>query len=195
MIDMSMGPVHISAGPSSNPSSMSLSIILEVLEKGNRVIWMARNIPDQRKIADILGHLKESILKRMIVIEFRENLSEKFEDIKGILSNLKKNDLLIIDDWCENFGRAKTKDINLMEKLAESFDSFRIIITSESYEDASGENKGFQGFMFRGGKTIEDSFRTVWISKINNQYQKILILDGENELVAESTRNGYKLIN
>ena len=69
MIDMSMGPVHISAGPSSNPSSMSLSIILEVLEKGNRVIWMARNIPDQRKIADILGHLKESILKRMIVIE------------------------------------------------------------------------------------------------------------------------------
>ena len=195
MIDMSMGPVHISAGPSSNPSSMSLSIILEVLEKGNRVIWMARNIPDQRKIADILGHLKESILKRMIVIEFRDNLSEKFEDIKGILSNLKKNDLLIIDDWCENFGRAKTRDINLMEKLAESFDSFRIIITSESYEDASGENKGFQGFMFRGGKTIEDSFRTVWISKINNQYQKILILDGENELVAESTRNGYKLIN
>ena len=55
MIDMSMGPVHISAGPSSNPSSMSLSIILEVLEKGNRVIWMTRNIPDQRKIADILG--------------------------------------------------------------------------------------------------------------------------------------------
>ena len=195
MIDMSMGPVHISAGPSSNPSSMSLSIILEVLEKGNRVIWMARNIPDQRKIADILGHLNESVLKRMIVIEFRENLSEKFEDIKGILSNLKKNDLLIIEDWCENFGRAKSKDINLMEKLAESFDSFRIIITSESYEDASGENKGFQGFMFRGGKTIEDSFRTVWISKINNQYQKILILDGENELVAESTRNGYKLIN
>ena len=195
MIDMSMGPVHISAGPSSNPSSMSLSIILEVLEKGNRVIWMARNIPDQRKIADILGHLKESILKRMIVIEFRENLSEKFEDIKGILSNLKKNDLLIIEDWCEKIGRAKSKDINLMERLAESFDNFRIIITSESYEDASGENKGFQGFMFRGGKTIEDSFRTVWISKINNQYQKILILDGENELVAESTRNGYKLIN
>ena len=195
MIDMSMGPVHISAGPSSNPSSMSLSIILEVLEKGNRVIWMARNIPDQRKIADILGHLNDSVLKRMIVIEFRDNLSEKFEDIKGILSNLKKNDLLIIEDWCENFGRAKSKDINLMEKLAESFDSFRIIITSESYEDASGENKGFQGFMFRGGKTIEDSFRTVWISKINNQYQKILILDGENELVAESTRNGYKLIN
>ena len=195
MIDMSMGPVHISAGPSSNPSSMSLSIILEVLEKGNRVIWMARNIPDQRKIADILGHLKESILKRMIVIEFRENLSEKFEDIKGILSNLKKNDLLIIEDWCEKIGRAKSKDINLMERLAESFDNFRIIITSESYEDASGENKGFQGFMFRGGKTIEDSFRTVWISKINNQYQKILISDGENELVAESTRNGYKLIN
>ena len=195
MIDMSRGPVHISAGPSSNSSSMSLSIILEVLEKSNKVIWMTRIIPDQRKISDILGHLKDSVLNRMIVIEFGENLSQKLEEITGMLSTLEKNDLLIIDDWCENYGRAKSKDINLMKELVESFDGFKIIITSDSYEDASGENRGFRGFMFRGGKIIESSFRTVWVVKIDNQYQKILISDGEKELVAEATRNGYKLIN
>ncbi len=195
MIDMSRGPVHISAGPSSNSSSMSLSIILEVLEKSNKVIWMTRIIPDQRKISDILGHLKDSVLNRMIVIEFGENLSQKLEEITDMLSTLEKNDLLIIDDWCENYGRAKSKDINLMKELVESFDGFKIIITSDSYEDASGENRGFRGFMFRGGKIIESSFRTVWVVKIDNQYQKILISDGEKELVAEATRNGYKLIN
>jgi len=195
MIDMSRGPVHISAGPSSNSSSMSLSIILEVLEKSNKVIWMTRIIPDQRKISDILGHLKDSVLNRMIVIEFGDNLSEKLEEITGMLSNLNKNDLLIIDDWCGNYGRAKSKDIDLMKKLAESFDEFKIIITSDSYEDASGKNRGFRGFMFRGGKIIEELFRTVWIIKIDNQYQKILISDQGKELVAEATRNGYKLIN
>ncbi len=195
MIDMSRGPVHISAGPSSNSSSMSLSIILEVLEKSNKVIWMTRIIPDQRKISDILGHLKDSVLNRMIVIEFGENLSQKLEEITDMLSTLEKNDLLIIDDWCENYGRAKSKDINLMKELVESFEGFKIIITSDSYEDASGENRGFRGFMFRGGKIIESSFRTVWVVKIDNQYQKILISDGEKELVAEATRNGYKLIN
>ncbi len=195
MIDMSRGPVHISAGPSSNSSSMSLSIILEVLEKSNKVIWMTRIIPDQRKISDILGHLKDSVLNRMIVIEFGENLSQKLEEITDMLSTLEKNDLLIIDDWCENYGRAKSKDINLMKELVESFEGFKIIITSDSYEDASGKNRGFRGFMFRGGKIIESSFRTVWVVKIDNQYQKILISDGEKELVAEATRNGYKLIN
>ena len=195
MIDMSRGPIHISAGPSSNSSSMSLSIILEVLEKSNKVIWMTRIIPDQRKISDILGHLKDSVLNRMIVIEFGENLSQKLEEITDMLSTLEKNDLLIIDDWCENYGRAKSKDINLMKELVESFEGFKIIITSDSYEDASGKNRGFRGFMFRGGKIIESSFRTVWVVKIDNQYQKILISDGEKELVAEATRNGYKLIN
>ena len=151
MIDMSRGPVHISAGPSSNSSSMSLSIILEVLEKSNKVIWMTRIIPDQRKISDILGHLNDSVLNRMIVIEFGDNLSQKLEEITGMLSTLEKNDLLIINDWCENYGRAKSKDINLMKELVESFDGFKIIITSDSYEDASGENRGFRGFMFRGG--------------------------------------------
>jgi hypothetical protein len=49
--------------------------------------------------------------------------------------------------------------------------------------------------MFRGGKIIEELFRTVWIIKIDNQYQKILISDQGKELVAEASINGYKLIN
>ena len=53
MIDMSMGPVHISSGPGSDSRSMSLTILLSVLEKENNVIWMTRNLPDQRKIIDI----------------------------------------------------------------------------------------------------------------------------------------------
>ena len=81
MIDMSMGPVHISSGPGSDSRSMSLTILLSVLEKENNVIWMTRNLPDQRKIIDILGHLDDLTLSRMIVIEFGEDLQSKLNEI------------------------------------------------------------------------------------------------------------------
>ena len=137
MIDMSMGPVHISSGPGSDSRSMSLTILLSVLEKENNVIWMTRNLPDQRKIIDILGHLDDLTLSRMIVIEFGEDLQSKLNEINILLSKFKKNDLLIIESWCENYGRAKAEEISLMKKLVENYGDKKIIITSESYEDAS----------------------------------------------------------
>ena len=195
MIDMSMGPIHISSGPGSDSSSMSLTIVLRTLEKENKVIWMTRNLPEQRKILDILGHLDDSILDRMIVIEFGDELRSKLNGLNGLLTKLEKNDLLIIENWCENYGRVKVEETSLMKKLVEDYEEIKIIITSESYEDASGKNRGLRGFMSRGGEIIEDSFRTVWLTKIDNQYQKVLITDGENELLVESTRKGYQLIN
>ena len=100
MIDMSMGAVHISSGPGSDSRSMSLTILLSALEKGNNVIWMTRNLPDQRKIIDILGHLDELTLSRMIVIEFGEDLQSRLKEIYVLLSKFKKDDLLIIESWC-----------------------------------------------------------------------------------------------
>lgn len=194
MIDMSMGPVHISSGPNSDSSLLTLSIILEVLEKDNKVIWMTRKIPDQRKISDVFGDLDYKKLNRMIVIEFGDKLSEKIDEINSIISNLKKEDLLIIEGWCDSYGRAKSRDIKVITGLANNFEN-KIAIISDSYQDASGKKRGFQGLMSRGGKIIEESFRTIWISRIDNQYQKILIVDGEKELVAESTKNGYKMVN
>ena len=195
MIDMSIGPVHISSGPGSDSSLMSLTMVLNVLEEGNKVVWMTRNLPDQRKILDVLGHLEDSVLNKMIVVEFGDDLSRKLNAINSIISKFRKSDLLIIDNWCESHGRAKLKEINFIKKLVIKYNEIKIIITSESYEDASGKNRGSRGFMSRGGKTIEDSFRTVWLTKIDNQYQKVMITDGEKEFLVKKTRNGYKLIN
>ena len=195
MIDMSMGPVHISSGPGSDSSSMSLTMVLNALEEGNKVVWMTRNLPDQRKILDVLGHLEDSVLNKMIVVEFGDDLSRKLNAINSIISKFRKSDLLIIDNWCESHGRAKLKEINFIKKLVIKYNEIKIIITSESYEDASGKNRGSRGFMSRGGKTIEDSFRTVWLTKIDNQYQKVMITDGEKEFLVKKTRNRYKLIN
>ena len=195
MIDLGLEPTHISVEPGSKSDSIVLTIILEALRDGGKVIWMTRELPDQRRIIDILGDLNDTKLANLIVLEFKENLSGKLEEIKSLLDSKNKEDLLIIEKWCEKYGRAKSKEINLMKELEQYFNKFRIAITSYSYEDASGMNKDNQKFISRGGKIIQDLFRIIWITKIDGLNQKILIRDGENEFIAESSKTGYKFIN
>ena len=76
---------------------------------------MTRFLPDQRKILDVLGHLDDSVLNRMIAVEFGDELSRKIDGINSILSKFKKNDLLIIENWCKSHGRAELKEITLMK--------------------------------------------------------------------------------
>ena len=73
-----------------------------------------------------------------------------------------------------------------MKELEQYFNKFRILITSYSYEDASGMNKDNQKFISRGGRIINDLFRIIWITKINGLNQKILIRDGENGFIAKN---------
>ena len=195
MIDLGFEPTHISVEPGSKSDSIVLTIILEALKDGGKVIWMTRELPDQRRIIDILGNLNDTKLANLIVLEFKENLSGKLEEIKSILDSINNEDLLIIENWCEKYGRAKSKEIVLMKELEQYFNKFRILITSYSYEDASGMNKDNQKFISRGGRIIQDLFRIIWITKIDGLNQKILIRDGENEFIAESTKTGYKFIN
>ena len=161
MIDLTNGPIHISSGPGSNPNSMCLTMISTVLGQGGKVIWMARKLTDSRKSLDILGHLKEIEMDRMLIIEFGENLAENSLNIKKIIPSLKKRDLLIVEDWCENYGRVKAKDAKLMIDFTEINKDIQIVITSNSYEDASGEKKGLDGWMARGEKILSGSYRTV----------------------------------
>ena len=131
------------------------------------------SVRDFAKLAFKFVDLDYKKLNRMIVIEFGDKLSEKIDEINSIISNLKKEDLLIIEGWCDSHGRAKSRDIKVITGLANSFEN-KMAIISDSYQDASGQKRGFQGFMARGGRIIEESFRTIWTSRIDNQYQKIL---------------------
>jgi len=192
VIDLTNGPIHISSGPGSNPNSMCLTMISTVLGQGGKVIWMARKLTDSRKSLDILGHLKEIEMDRMLIIEFGENLAENSLNIKKIIPSLKKRDLLIVEDWCENYGRVKAKDAKLMIDFTEINKDIQIVITSNSYEDASGEKKGLDGWMARGEKILSGSYRTVWMTKIQDQFQKIIITDGDIQKLVKLTQNGFQ---
>jgi len=192
VIDLTRGPVHISAGPSANSNSMCLTIISSTLRNRGRVVWMTRELSHNDKLLDILGHHSENEMDRMIIIEFGNNISGKVEPIKRMITTLKEDDLLIVEGWCESYGRTKKSDCVLMQELAQLNEKMKIIITSNSYEDASGEKRGLNGWMVRGEKSLGEIFRTVWLTKIENQYQKVMITDGDEQKIVHLTKRGFE---
>ena len=192
MIDLSKGPVHISSGPSTNPNSLCMTIISMTLRKNGKVIWMTRKLPHSDKISDILGHHTEKEMNRMMIIEFGDNISDKAEQIKKIIPSLGHEDLLIVEEWCENYGRAKNKDSKLMKEFAKLNNNMNSVITSNSYEDASGQKRGFEGWMARGEKSLGDVYRTVWLTKIQEQFQKVMITDGDSQKIVNLTKKGFE---
>jgi hypothetical protein len=79
-----------------------------------------------------------------------------------------------------------------MQELAQLNEKMKIIITSNSYEDASGEKRGLNGWMVRGEKSLGEIFRTVWLTKIENQYQKVMITDGDEQKIVHLTKKGFE---
>lgn len=191
MIDLSKGPVHISSGPSTNPNSLCMTIISMTLRKNGKVIWMTRKLPHSDKLSDILGHHTEKEMNRMMIIEFGDNVSDKAEQIKKIIPSLGQGDLLIVEEWCESYGRAKNKDSKLMKEFVKLNNNMNSVITSNSYEDASGQNRGFEGWMARGEKSLGDIYRTVWLTKIQEQFQKVMITDGDTQKIVNLTKKGF----
>ena len=192
MIDLSKGPVHISSGPSTNPNSLCMTIISMTLRKNGKVIWMTRKLPHSDKLSDILGHHTEKEMNRMMIIEFGDNVSDKAEQIKKIIPSLRHGDLLIVEEWCESYGRAKNKDSKLMKEFVKLNNNMNSVITSNSYEDASGQNRGFEGWMARGEKSLGDIYRTVWLTKIQEQFQKVMITDGDTQKIVNLTKKGFE---
>ncbi|MBL6883850.1 MAG: hypothetical protein ISR09_05630 [Candidatus Thalassarchaeum sp.] len=192
MIDLSKGPVHISSGPSTNPNSLCMTIISMTLGKNGKVIWMTRKLPHSEKLSDILGHHTEKEMNRMMIIEFEDNISGKAEQIKKIIPSLEPEDLLIVEEWCESYGRAKNKDSKLMKEFVKLNNNMNCVITSNSYEDASGQKRGFEGWMARGEKSLGDAYRTVWLTKIQEQFQKVMITDGDKQKIVNLTKKGFE---
>jgi hypothetical protein len=192
VIDLSKGPVHISSGPSTNPNSLCMTIISMTLRKNGKVIWMTRKLPHSDKLSDILGHHTEKEMNRMMIIEFGDNISNKAEQIKKIIPSLGQGDLLIVEEWCESYGRAKNKDSKLMKEFVKLNNNMNSVITSKSYEDASGQKRGFEGWMVRGEKSLGDIYRTVWLTKIQEQFQKVMITDGDTQKIVNLTKKGFE---
>ena len=164
MIELGCGPVHLSYGPGAGATTLCLSISSTILECGNRVLWIATEIPDPERSSHILGHLGEGQLMRLTIFERKDSLETSITATRSIVERLDKEDLLVIDDWCERHGRASSDDVAAILRLIQSRPRCRMIITSAL---VSKPISGSMAVDFtanpRGGKKVNDLLRVVFL--------------------------------
>ena len=74
VLGLDEGAVHLSCEPGAGATTLCLSVAAAVLERGNRVIWLSRDVPDPQRSAQILGTLSEEVLGRLVIIDYKEDL-------------------------------------------------------------------------------------------------------------------------
>ena len=68
-----------------------------------------------------------------------------------------------MDDWCGSYGRAKKEEIKSVIRISENCKDTNVVITSSSYEDASGAPG--ENWISRGGRAVNEAFKTVFLQK------------------------------
>ncbi|MDP6986188.1 MAG: hypothetical protein QGH38_03090 [Candidatus Thalassarchaeaceae archaeon] len=187
MLELGLGPVHLCFGPGAGATTLCLSISSTVLECGNRVLWIARDMPDPERTSQILGHLDEEALKRLTVFEIRGGLSTSITATKSLVERLGEQDLLVIDDWCDRYGRAGADDIRAVRELLGRAPICRVVITS-AYVSEPVSKGSIRSFVPRGGRSINEVIRLVFlyddgekmgyrIIEDDGEYSKVLLTE------------------
>ena len=99
---------------------------------------------------------------RLTLFENRRGLSTSVTATKSLVERLGGSDLLVIDAWCDRHGRARADEIEAVSELVGSAPEGQVVITS-AYVSEPVSNSSTSGFSPRGGSSINDSIRVVFL--------------------------------
>tara|TARA_Y100000768_G_scaffold172521_1_gene129102 strand:+ start:2653 stop:3237 length:585 start_codon:yes stop_codon:yes gene_type:complete len=172
--------VHISASPGAGKTTLCLGVVSDTLLSGGRVIWACRKMPDPDRFREILHDIDEQGLMRISILDFSTDFGGNLDFILTRAEDFGRDDVVIVDDWCESNGRARKDDVDAAERLSSIAHKTSLIITSSSYEDASGLSDS--GWLTRGGAQIESSYATFLLLK-HPKKDGVRILSGEDIVI------------
>ena len=161
MLELTHGPLHVSASPGSGKTALCLGVISRIVSEGGNVIWACREIPNAERARSILCDFDDSDFEKITIIHYSNNLPKYLNTIISLSRSLTKRDIIILDDWCGNHGRASKGEISSVCELSDVCRNTNLVITSSSYEDASGNRN--KTWVSRGGSSVERSFKTVFL--------------------------------
>ena len=86
MLNLDKGTVHLSYEQGAGATTLLLTIVRQVLESGNRVIWLGRYLPDGERSNHILGSLNGEQLQKFFIIQLEEDIDSVFRILKIIIN-------------------------------------------------------------------------------------------------------------
>lgn len=190
MIDFEGRAVHISGSPGAGKTTLCLGIVSDTISNGGRAIWACRKMPDSDRFREILQDIDEQGLMSISILNFSTDFAGNLAFILTETEDFGRDDVVIVDDWCESHGRARKDDVDAAKKLSLIAHKTKLIITSSSYEDASGFSES--GWLTRGGDQIESSYATFLLLE-HPRKDGIRIFSGEGIVIlAKMTSKGLE---
>jgi len=177
MIDLEGGHIHLSYEQGSGGTSLFLTIAEEFLRKGKKIVWLSKNLPDKERTAQIFEKLENKELENITFIEIENDLEESSKILKYFTKRMMSEDIVFIDDWCSKDGRAAKKDINALESIVRDTEKTKIIASSTSYQNI---NNGKNIWESRGGRSIKDIFKTIFLYRKSEMNNIRIIEDGNS---------------
>ena len=147
-------------------------------------------MPDPDRFREILHDIDKQGLMSISILNFSTDFAGNLDSILTGSEDFGRDDVVIVDDWCESHGRARKDDVNAAKKLSLIAHKTNLIITSSSYEDASGFSES--GWLARGGTQIESSYGTFLLLK-HPKKDGVRIISGEGIVIlAKMTSKGLE---
>ena len=176
MIGYEEGAVHISASPGSGKTALCLGIVSGIISSGGKVVWACREMPNLDRTREILSGIPEEGFENISIIHFSSELAKYTDAILSMSRDFNKSDIIIVDDWCGSYGRAKKEEIKSVMRISENCKATNVVITSSSYEDASGASES--NWISRGGRSVNEAYQTVFLQK-HSMRQGVRIIRSE----------------
>ncbi len=176
---------HLAAEPGAGATTVLLQLSHFSLQKGGRVIWLSRVMPDGLRMTQIFSKIDTSALARFHVGAFGDAFERGIMNGINMIKSLPSISLVLVDNWPGNNGQSSKEIKNSVDKLVGVCrrEKTPLVLSSTMYGDASGDSlwkvRG-QGFMERL-RTAEwilqrgDGMRRT--IKIDNQITEIILSD------------------
>ena len=192
MIGYEEGAVHVSASPGSGKTALCLGAVSGIISSGGKVIWACREMPNLDRAREILSGISEEGYENISIIHFSKDLPKYTDAILSMSRDFNKSDIVIVDDWCGSYGRAKKEEVKSVMMISENCKATNLVITSSSYEDASGASGS--DWVSRGGRSVDEAYKTVFLQK-HPMRQGVRIIRSEGvEKLLLMTSHGFEEI-
>tara|TARA_B100000575_G_scaffold52283_2_gene39064 strand:+ start:38259 stop:38780 length:522 start_codon:yes stop_codon:yes gene_type:complete len=142
---------------------MCLGVVSDIISDGGSVVWACKEIPDPDRAREILSGISEGDYEKISIVNFADELPRYRELVISLSRTFSKRDIVIVDDWCDNHGRASKGQVMAVRKIADACMHTNLVITSSSYEDASGKSNN--KWLSRGGDSVRKIFQTVFLER------------------------------
>tara|TARA_B100001115_G_scaffold147654_1_gene116199 strand:- start:270 stop:791 length:522 start_codon:yes stop_codon:yes gene_type:complete len=166
---------------------MCLGVVSDIISDGGSVVWACKEIPNPDRTREILSDISEGDYEKISIVHFSDELLRYRDLIISLSRTFSKRDIVIVDDWCDNHGRASKGQVMAVKKLADACMHTNLVITSSSYEDASGESGS--KWLSRGGDSVRKIFQTVFLERHPlKQGFRVIRSEGSEKLLLMSHR-------